>query len=323
VSQLVAGLTQVAAGAVASFAVFLVITGLGKAVRGWRRPSGRSVAPVGAEDAGDDHAIRQALRLRAGPWRLLLPVVGCAEVVTGAVALSGRYPTGAGAATAALGVSFVILLGYARARRASGGCGCNSWRRRQEPVSWRSFLRAVLLAGAGAGELTGPGGYVRVTTMPRPWFAAGAVIAAGVLLLADLTGPVRTPVCHRPALFPVRRTLRALTAHPAFAGVVAASGPFGPKVEHRRNACTDKFWFSGGGDTVGFDVEHIGRSLAVRSAVCAAPAGPARPLRAGWLAQASTGREQKEEPTHAPEHRQDRPGGRARTAMRPDPGRMR
>jgi hypothetical protein len=283
-------LTQCAAGAVASLAVFLVVTGLGKTCRGWRQLPGRFWHPhAPADDAGarDDPAIRQALRLPSGAWRVLLPVAGCAEVGTGAAALSGRCPIGAGAAMIVLGVAFVILLGYARARKVTGGCGCNSWRRRPQPVSWRSFLRAALLASAGAAELTKAGAYVRVSTLPGPWFAAGALAAAGILLLAGQTGQLRTPVCHRPVLFPVRRTLRALAGHAAFAGMAAASGPFDPTVRHKRAACTDQFWFTGSGETVSFDVQHIGRSLAVRSAVGAAPAAPTRPVRAGWLAQVS------------------------------------
>jgi hypothetical protein len=278
VSQLAADLTPSAAGAVASLAVFLVVTGLGKTCRGWRQPPGRPgrpgrpYAPVADAGGRDDSAIRQALRLPAGAWRVVLPVVGCAEIGTGAAALSGRFAIAAGRAMMVLGVAFVIWLGYARARRATGGCGCNSWRRRSEPVGWRSFLRAALLAGAGAAELTKVGAYVRLSPMPRPWFAAGALAAAGVLLLAGQTGQLRTPVCHRPVLFPVRRTLRALAGHAAFAGMAAAAGPFDPTVLHKRNACTDQFWFSGRGGTVSFDVQHMGRSLAICSAVSAATA---------------------------------------------------
>ncbi len=280
-SQPSADLVQCAAGAVAGLALFLVITGLGKTCRGWRQPPGESGfrhAPADNAGARDDPAIRQALRLPAGAWRVLLPVVGCAEVGAGAAALSGRYPTGAGAAMLVLGAAFVIVLGYARARRVTGGCGCNSWRRRPEPVSWRSFLRAALLTGAGAAELTKIGVDVRLSPMPRPWFAAGALAAAGILLLAGQTGQLRTPVCHRPVLFPVRRTLRALASHAAFAGMATAVGPFDPTVLHKRTACTDQFWFSGSGETVSFDVQHTGRSLAIRSAVSAAP-GPASEWR--------------------------------------------
>jgi hypothetical protein len=306
VSQLAADLTQSAAGAIASLAVFLVVTGLGKTCRGWRQPPGRQGRPyAAAADAGgrDDSAIRQALRLPAGAWRVVLPVVGCAEIGTGAAALSGRFAIGAGPAMMVLGVAFVILLGYARARRATGGCGCNSWRRRSEPVGWPSFLRAALLAGAGAAELTKVGAYVRLSPMPRPWFAAGALAAAGVLLLAGQTGQLRTPICHRPVLFPVRRTLRALAGHAAFAGMAAAAGPFDPTVLHKRNACTDQFWFSGSGGTVSFDVQHMGRSLAIRSAVSAAPGGPARPLRAGPGSERQYGRRASTRPL------QRQPGG--------------
>jgi hypothetical protein len=291
VSQLSDCLAQCAAGAIASFAVFLVVTGLGKICEGWRQPPGgpgRSGAAADDPVGQDDAAIRLALRLPVGTWRLLLPVVGCAEIGTGAAALSGRYATGAGASMMVFGGAFAILLGYARARRVPGGCGCNSWRRRPEPVGRRSILRAALLACAGAAELTKAGAYLRMSTVPRPWFAAGALIAAGILLLAGRTGPLRTRVCRRPVLFPVRRTLRALAGHSAFADVAAASGPFAPTVLYRRTGCTDQFWFSGRGDTVSFDVQHIGRSLAVRSAVCNSPAVPTRPLRtAGRVASIS------------------------------------
>jgi hypothetical protein len=285
--QLTQGLLPLAAGAVASCAAFLAVTGAGK-VRRWLqvRRGARLV-----DD--DDVAIRRALRLPRRAWQALGPAVGGLELVAGALVCSGagRYAEAGGAAMAALGAVFAGLLGYVRLRRVSGGCGCNSWRRRPEPVTGRSVARAGLICCAGLAELTvlagraWPGG--RGAAGPAgailPWYAGGVAAGAVILLLASAEAPVRTVICGRPVLFPVRRTLRALARHGVFAAMAASAGPFEAAVRHRRARCADEFWFTSQAGPVAFEVEYArpGGVLAVRTSL-AGPAAPGRLLRTSW-----------------------------------------
>src|SRR5580698_3003766 len=104
-------------GCVVSCGALLVLAGLGKAYRGVRRMDGSA-------------AIWRALRIP----RRLVPhaelAIGAVECLTGAAVCARIYPVAAGAAMALLGAVFCALLGYVRANRVPGGCGCLGWRKR-------------------------------------------------------------------------------------------------------------------------------------------------------------------------------------------------
>jgi hypothetical protein len=183
---------------------------------------------------------------------------------------------------AAAGAGFCVLLGYARARRVPGGCGCIQWRPAPPAaaglVSWREMARAALVAVAGAAGallLRGQAG-----AFDRAWFWAGFLAGGAVLVLLSARALPRTPVCRRPVWFPARATLRALAGNAVFEAVAESAGPFGPVVEHRRAGCGEEFWFtplpvpadeSGGGShrAVVFHVRHAapGGELAVQASV--------------------------------------------------------
>src|SRR5208282_1020709 len=102
----------------------------------------------------------------------------------GVVVCAGVFPVLGGAAMAVLGAVFCVLLGYARARRVPGGCGCVQWRAPSGPaaeaVSWRERARGVVLAGGGgAGAVLWRG---QAGAFGRAWFWAG-VLAGGVVLV--------------------------------------------------------------------------------------------------------------------------------------------
>jgi hypothetical protein len=271
VVQLTSGPLLLAAGAVASCGAFLALAGAGKVYR-WHQ------ARHGNHLVDDDVAIRRALRLPRRAWRMLMPAIGCLEIAAGAAVCAGRpgrYPVAGGAVMAALGAGFAGLLGYARLRRVSGGCGCNSWRSRPDPVTWRSVTRAGLICCAGLAELTWPLA-ARPAPVPLSWYAGGFLVGGVVLLLVSADLPVRTMPCGRPVLFPVRRTLRALTAHGVFAAMAASAGPFGATIRHRRKRCADEFWFTSKAGQVAFQVEYArpGGVLGVRTSIAdPVPAG--------------------------------------------------
>jgi hypothetical protein len=298
--QLNSGPLLLAAGAVASCGAFLALAGAGKIYRWLQVRHGTHLAD------DDDVAIRRALRLPRRAWRMLVPVIGCLEIAAGAAVCagrSGRYPVAGGVAMAVLGAGFAGLLGYTRLRRIPGGCGCNSWRSRPEPVSWRSVARAGMISCAGLAELTWPTKLTwpsDASTAPASlsWYAGGVLAGAVILLLASADLPVRTVPCGRPVLFPVRRRLRALTGHGVFAAMAESAGPFGTAIRHRRTQCADEFWFTSNAGPVTFQVEHAGPggALAVLTSiggtapdgVAAADSGagsagmPGRLMRTSW-----------------------------------------
>jgi hypothetical protein len=239
------------AGGSAACGALLVLAGTSKVYRGGRAPGG----------SNDDSAIRRALRMPRRRWRRVEFGVGVLECVVGVIVCAGVWPVPGGAALATLGAAFCVVLGYARARRVPGGCGCISWRaagrRAAERVSWLELARSAVLLGVGVtGAVLLPGSAAAAVLLPggaavasQAWFAGGLLSAAAVLTLLSLSLPLRTPVCHWPWPFwrPSRATLRALTAHPVFAAMAASAGPFGPVARHHRSGCTEEFWFPVGG----------------------------------------------------------------------------
>jgi hypothetical protein len=234
------GTSQLVGGFAASCGVLLMVAGASKVYRAARGFDG-------------DTAIRRALRVPRPRWRRVEQAAGVLEVVTGLVVCAGASPLPGHAAAAAvgggvmagLGAAFCTLLGYARARRVTGGCGCIEWRpsavAKAAPVSWREIARSAVLLTAGvAGTWLGRG-----TGGFRPaWFGAGLVAGGVVMAGLSLRQMPRTPVCRRPLWLPGRATLRALTGHGVFVAMAEAAGPFGPDVRYRRNACVEEFWFT-------------------------------------------------------------------------------
>jgi hypothetical protein len=265
------------AGCVASCGVLLVVAGASKLQRAARRVPG-------------DSAVRRALGVSRRWWRRAEPAIGVLECAVGAVVFAGVYPAAGGAAMAGLGAGFCGLLGYARAHRVPGGCGCVQWRGPAQAagmVSGREIARGVLVAVAGVGGavfLRGEAG-----ALGRPWFWAGAVAGGAVLILLGMRTLPRTPVCRRPVWFPARATLRALAGHGVFEAMAESAGPFGPVVRYRRAGCGEEFWFTSlppladdRDRAVVFQVRHRapGEDLAVQASLRDARAAGGWPDRA-------------------------------------------
>ena len=284
VAQAGSGASLLLAGCVASCGVLLVVAGASKVYRAVRR-------------VPDASAVRRALGVTKRRWRRVETVAGFAEGAAGAVVVAGVYPAAGGAAMAAAGAGFCVLLGYARARGVPGGCGCIQWRaapgQAARVVSWREMARGALVAVAGvAGAvfLRGEAG-----AFIRPWFWAGIAAGGAVLILLSTGALPRTPVCRRPVWFPARVTLRALAGHGVFAAMAESAGPFGPVVRYRRAGCSQEFWFTpvlpeaagpgpagGGPRAVVFQARYAapGGGLAVQASVRDAPAAGDWPDRA-------------------------------------------
>ena len=127
------------AGCVASCGVLLVVAGISKLYRAARR-------------VPDASAVRRALGMTKRRWRRVEAAAGGLECAAGAVVCAGVYPALGATAMAVLGAGFCALLGYARARRVPGGCGCIQWRTAPKAagmVSGRETARAALVAVAG------------------------------------------------------------------------------------------------------------------------------------------------------------------------------
>jgi hypothetical protein len=265
-------------GVALSGAALLAVAGVGKLHSGVRGPD-------------SDSAIRRALGIGPGVWRLIELTAGALECATAAVVLTGLAPTVAGAVMAGQGAVFTGLLAHARRVGAPGGCGCLG-RRGEEAVTWRSFARALWVLAAGllqvAAPWPGPG------SLSRPWPVAGAVVGVIVVVLLEAGLPDRTPRCHRRLWFPLRDTARALVRHPAFAAMGAGMGPPGRAFRYRRTRCVEEFWFpapAAAGETprvVGFRVTRGATgALAVHASLLDEMPALARrrshPLRARWL----------------------------------------
>jgi hypothetical protein len=233
VTEISSGASLFLAGCVASCGGLLVVAGASKLYRAARQVPG-------------DSAIRRALGMTRRRWRRAEPAAGAVECAVGAAVFAGVYPALGGAAMAALGVAFCVLLGYARVKRVPGGCGCIEWRSAprwaQETVSWREIARSGTLAGAGivgAVFLRGEAG-----AWGRPWFCGGILAGGALLVLLGQRTLPRTPGCRRPLWFPARATLRALAGHGVFEAMAESAGPFGPVARHRRAGCHEEFWFT-------------------------------------------------------------------------------
>ena len=259
------------AGCVASCGVLLVVAGASKLYRAARRMP-------------DASAIRRALRMTRRRWQRTEPGIGVLECAIGVIVFAGVYPALGGAAMAVLGAGFCALLGYARAQRVPGGCGCIEWRAVPPPsaetVAGREMARAALVAVAGlAGAV-----FLRAEAgaFGQPWFYGGILAGSAVLILLSMRALPRTPVCRRPVWFPARATLRALAGHGVFEAMAESAGPLGPVVRYRRAGCSQEFWFTplpppaagpglaGGAErAVVFQVRHMapGEDLAVQASV--------------------------------------------------------
>ena len=229
VALLLAGL-EVSCGAV------LVLAGLSKLYRGVRRIDGGT-------------AIRRVLRVPRRRWRRAEMTVGGLECLTGTLVCGRVHPVAGGVAMAALGAVFCVLLGYARIKRVSGGCGCLSWRKTAVTaagtVTWRAIARSGLLLGAGvAGAVTGT---TTSGAFHRAWFYPGVLAGSLIFVLLSERLVARTPVCHRQLWRPARAALQALAAHETFAAMAASAGPFGPVASYRRDGCTEEFWLTPAG----------------------------------------------------------------------------
>jgi hypothetical protein len=224
------------AGFVVSCGAVLVLAGLSKLYRGVRRIDGGT-------------AIRRALRMPRHRWRRAEMTAGGLECLTGAVVCAGLRPVAGDAAMAVLGAVFCVLLGYARIKRVSGGCGCMSWRKTAATaagtVTWRTIARSGMLLGAGvAGAVAGT---TTAGAFHRAWFYLGALAGSLAFVLLSARLAVRTPVCHRRLWRPARAALRALVAHETFTAMAASAGPFGPLAGYRRDGCTEEFWLTPAG----------------------------------------------------------------------------
>jgi hypothetical protein len=230
INQVVA---PVAGGCAVSCGALLVVAGTSKLYRGIR-------------GLNEMTAVRRALRMPHLEWKLFALAAGAAEGATGALVCSGAYPVAGGASLAALGAVFCALLIYVRIRRTPGGCGCVSWRTaRVTPagaITWRSLARSGMVLGTGVA-------YALVSTgasgVPRQyWFGGGVIAGSVILVLLSMPEPVRTRPCRRWPWRTTRTALRDLAGHETFAMMASSAGPFGPTAWHRRNGCTDEFWFT-------------------------------------------------------------------------------
>jgi hypothetical protein len=205
-----------------------------------------AVAGVGKLYAGvrgldSDSAIRRALGVGPSAWRRVEIGAAAVECLTSTALLAGLAPEAAGAALAAQGVVFTVLLANARRVGVPGGCGCIGWRRTgAESMTWRSQARALWVVAAGLLQLTAP--WPGLVGLARPGPVAGAVAGAILVVLLSARVP-RTPRCHRRLWLPLRDTLQALQRHPVYTAMAAAAGPPADVFGYRRAGCADELWF--------------------------------------------------------------------------------
>jgi methylamine utilization protein MauE len=140
-----------------------------------------------------------------GTAALALRAVGALELVlAGALLAVPLWPVTA-AATAALGAGFAGYLAYAKVTAPQSSCGCAS--ARHTPVTWRSFVRAGLVAAGGAG----------CAAAQAPWWSAAAhrpVAAAGVVIVFGVILVVTSSELDSRWLLPLRRARVRLFGHP-------------------------------------------------------------------------------------------------------------
>ncbi|WP_344306152.1 MauE/DoxX family redox-associated membrane protein [Fodinicola feengrottensis] len=141
-------------------------------------------------------------------------VTGAVELTVAVLLLvAGSTPVPAVAATA-VGVSFLAYLGYAKVAVPKSSCGCTS--SRAEPISWRGFSRAAIVAVGGLVATI-----AAITSTGSPWWSALAsqplpavlVVAAEVVLVLSLS-----PDFDRTWIMPLRIWRMKYGRHP-LAGV--------------------------------------------------------------------------------------------------------
>ena len=136
------------AGCVTGCGALLVLAGAGKVYRGVRQQAGST-------------AVWRALRIPKRLARRSELTAGGVECAAGALVCARVYPVAGGIALAVLGAWFCALLGYLRASRIPGDCGCLGWRRTAEAaaktVTGRAMIRAALLCAAGIAAALRPG----------------------------------------------------------------------------------------------------------------------------------------------------------------------
>ncbi len=206
--------------------------------------SGGVLAVAGAAKiwrGGADSAIRRVLRIRPARWRLLECAAGTVECATAAAVCLGAAPVVAGSVMAALGAVFTVLLVQARRGRAPGGCGCLSWRRAADRITWRAIARAGCVLAAGVADLTAAP--IALRQADHAWFALGALTAALVYTLLSVQWPARTLRCRRSLWFPARNALRTVAGNAMFGSFLDSHGPLLSGPRYRRVGCTDQFSF--------------------------------------------------------------------------------
>src|ERR1035441_4408803 len=287
VTEMVPGAADVLSGMIVSAAALLVAAGAAKmhgAVRG----------------TDGDSAIRRAIGIWPGHWRLVEAGAGAAGWVTGAAGCAGILPAPAGRAGASRGG---IGTGRGHWRLVEAGAGA------AECVTGAAVCAGIFPALAGATMAGLGAGFTALLLHPRgaaaaglanvalsrpgpppfarPWFYAG--VAAGSIMLALLsTDPASyRGLCGWQRWLPIRGTLARLIRHPVFAAMAGSAGPFGQEFGYRRAGCAAEFWFRASPEsqcqpgTVVFRVRRLpGRALAVHASVQETMPGAAR-QRAG------------------------------------------
>ncbi|WP_279580683.1 MauE/DoxX family redox-associated membrane protein [Fodinicola feengrottensis] len=130
-------------------------------------------------------------------------VTGAVELTVAVLLLvAGSTPVPAVPAVAAtaVGVSFLAYLGYAKVAVPKSSCGCTS--SRAEPISWRGFSRAAIVAVGGLVATI-----AAITSTGSPWWSALAsqplpavlVVAAEVVLVLSLSPGLRPDLDHAAA----------------------------------------------------------------------------------------------------------------------------
>jgi hypothetical protein len=158
---------------------------------------GRDAAPL---------ARRSALARLLGQRRAVpaFRLVAAVELVVGVLLLVPPPQWTESVAATAVAAGFLGYLAYARLAAPDSSCGCLS--ARPTPVSWRSFARAGVLAGAGLLSLGAPAGWPAALA-ERPLTAAAALLAEAAAMAA------LSPELDRAWLVPLRR-LRVRLTHP-------------------------------------------------------------------------------------------------------------
>lgn len=222
-------------------------------------------------------AIRAALRISPQRWRWVETAAGVLETATGLAVCAAFHPVVAGAALAAQGAIFSVLLAYARRAKASGGCSCvRSSKDGDTLITWPVQARAAWLLVAGVVEA--------LVRLPRPAVGSGDGLIAGfvglsaLLLMLAAEASWQSPRCNLPIPPRPRNTARVLMRHGVYEAMADAVGPFAEGFSYRREGCVEVFQFAATGRPgradrmVAFRVSRPGRggALAVEARIEAA-----------------------------------------------------